>query len=104
MTEGQADDSVQDHLLHSKNGEEKPNHRDNYLHGNSLPIKQEEIVVTVEKLITDLSKRAGGGPTCRCPDPFYPRQYLMSSHGPSLAQGQISRRTREIYPTRSLLS
>jgi hypothetical protein len=62
-----ADGSVQDHLLHSKNGEIKPNHRDNYLHGNSLPIKQEDIALTVEKLIADLSKRAGGGPTCRSP-------------------------------------
>jgi hypothetical protein len=60
-----ADDSVQDHLLQSKNGDVKPNHRDDYLHGNSLPIKQEDIALTVERLIADLSKRAGGGPICR---------------------------------------
>jgi hypothetical protein len=67
-----ADGSVQDHLLQSKNGEIKPNHRDNYLFGNSLPVKQEDIAFTVERLIADLSKRAGSGPTCRCLLPTNP--------------------------------
>ena len=56
---------MQDHLLKSKNGDTKPNHRDEYLFGNSLPIKEADITNTVEKLVSDLSKRAGGGPTCK---------------------------------------
>ncbi|WWD21962.1 hypothetical protein CI109_106450 [Kwoniella shandongensis] len=53
---------IQDHLLTKKNGEKKPDFRDMYLFGDSLPIALDKLKTTVRQKFKDLSHKAGRGP------------------------------------------
>lgn len=56
--------SIEDHLLTKRNGHWRPNNRDHYRFGHSLPVTEKDLSAQVKRLITDLSKHAGSGPIC----------------------------------------
>jgi hypothetical protein len=51
-------------MLEKKNGKTKPDMRDAYLFGQSLPIAAKELDRSVEQNIKDLHAKAGEGPIC----------------------------------------
>ena len=59
---------ISDHLLEKSNGHWQPDNRSNYIFGPSLPMAEENIAKAIPQLVTDLSRKAGGGPIC-APDP-----------------------------------
>ncbi|WRT65096.1 uncharacterized protein IL334_002038 [Kwoniella shivajii] len=53
---------IQEHILDKKNGEVRPDYRDGYLFGDSLPLQKDKIRSTIKQKIKELSVRAGNGP------------------------------------------
>ena len=53
----------------TKNGKVKPDHRDKYLFGSSLPIQEKDVGEAITQLLADLSKRARGGSICTSSSP-----------------------------------
>jgi len=65
---------VQDHLREKKNGKMKPDTRDSYLFGQSLPIAASDLERAVKQRIKDLHCKAGGGPICKLLGPALSHQ------------------------------
>jgi hypothetical protein len=86
--------SIQDHLLKFRNGEIKPNHRDDFLYGNSIPIREEDIGAKMDRLITDLSAKAGGGPICQSCEFTIFFSVLMCRYGRTLVRIGLGGRVR----------
>ncbi|WVF70147.1 hypothetical protein IAT40_004935 [Kwoniella sp. CBS 6097] len=53
---------ISDHLLSKRNGEKKPDYRDDYLFGDSLPLEQDKLRVGIQRKLKELVKKAGEGP------------------------------------------
>ncbi|WWC87149.1 uncharacterized protein L201_002035 [Kwoniella dendrophila CBS 6074] len=53
---------VQDHLLHKRNGDKRPDYRDDYLFGDSLQVEASKIRPVLKQKLKDLSAKAGNGP------------------------------------------
>jgi hypothetical protein len=88
--------SVQDHLLKFKNGEIKPNHRDDFIYGNSIPIREEDIGAKMDRLIADLSAKAGGGPICQSCKRYTLSLVLMYRYGRTLVWVGLGGRVRSL--------
>ncbi|WVQ97744.1 hypothetical protein IAU59_004858 [Kwoniella sp. CBS 9459] len=53
---------ISDHLVSKRNGEIKPDYRDDYLFGDSLPLEQDKLRAGIQRKIKDLAKKSGEGP------------------------------------------
>ncbi|OCF30461.1 hypothetical protein I316_07897 [Kwoniella heveanensis BCC8398] len=53
---------ISDHLLSKRNGESRPDYRDDYLFGDSLPLEQDKLRAGIQRKLKDLTKKSGSGP------------------------------------------
>ncbi|OXH34546.1 hypothetical protein J008_02576 [Cryptococcus neoformans] len=53
---------VQDHILDKYNGETRPDYRDKYCYGDSIPIPKNELKQTLKAKLQDIWKKGGKGP------------------------------------------
>ena len=63
-TGSDAQRSVQDHILDKYNGETRPDYRDKYCYGDSIPVPKNELKQTLKAKLQDIWKKGGKGPIC----------------------------------------
>ncbi|KJE02513.1 hypothetical protein I311_03701 [Cryptococcus gattii NT-10] len=53
---------VQDHMLDKHNGETRPDYRDKYCYGDSIPVPKNELKQTLKAKLQDIWRKGGKGP------------------------------------------